>query len=180
MEAFRDILDECGFKDLGFVGGKYTWCRGLWGDNTIWERLDRAVATTNWIKLFPTTKVLHLECGSSNHKPIIILPKGIQKKCQKPWRFEQMWLEDASCSEVVDLAWRWNFLGSPIDQVEGKIQECQAKLNQWSRVSFGNITQTLKEKKEQLRWVEEMGIRGGSIDTVNQLKWEINGLLIKE
>ena len=106
MEAFRDILDECGFKDLRFVEGKYTWCRGLWGDNTIWKRLDRAVATMNWIKLFPTTKVLHLECGSSNHKPIIILPKGIQKKCQKPWRFEQMWLEDASCSEVVDLAWR--------------------------------------------------------------------------
>lgn len=25
-----------------------------------------------------------------------------------------------------------------------------------------------------------MGIRGGSIDTVNQLKWDINGFLIKE
>ena len=40
LEAFRDVLDKCGFKDLGFMGGKYTWCRGLRGDNTIWERLD--------------------------------------------------------------------------------------------------------------------------------------------
>ena len=25
MEAFREVLDECEFKDLGYVGGKYTW-----------------------------------------------------------------------------------------------------------------------------------------------------------
>lgn len=47
MEAFRDVLDECGFKYLGFVGGKYTWCRCQGENNTIWERLNRAVATTN-------------------------------------------------------------------------------------------------------------------------------------
>ncbi|XP_075661151.1 uncharacterized protein LOC142630978 [Castanea sativa] len=28
MEDFRDVLDECGFRDLGFVGGKFTWCNG--------------------------------------------------------------------------------------------------------------------------------------------------------
>ena len=40
-----------------------------------------------------------------------------------------MCLEDASCSEVVDLVWRRNFPSNLIDQVEGKIQECQEKLN---------------------------------------------------
>ena len=34
-----------------------------------------------------------------------------------------------------------------MEQVEGKIQECLAKLTQWSRLSFGNITWLLKEKK---------------------------------
>ena len=29
MEAFQDVLDECEFKDFGFVGGKYTWYRGM-------------------------------------------------------------------------------------------------------------------------------------------------------
>ena len=24
MEDFRKVLDECGFRDLGFVGGKFT------------------------------------------------------------------------------------------------------------------------------------------------------------
>ena len=59
-----------------------------------------------------------------------------------------MWLEDAGCSEVVDLAWRRNFSSNPMMQVEGKIKECQAKLKQWSQVSFGSITHALKEKKQ--------------------------------
>ena len=67
-----------------------------------------------------------------------------------------------------------------MEQVKGKIQECQAKLTQWSQLSFGNITWLLKEKKEQLRKAEELAIRGGLVGKVSQLKWGINGLLIKE
>ena len=25
MQGFRDVLDECGFMDLGFVGPMFTW-----------------------------------------------------------------------------------------------------------------------------------------------------------
>ena len=25
MQLFRDVIDECGFMDLGFVGPKFTW-----------------------------------------------------------------------------------------------------------------------------------------------------------
>ena len=87
-------------------------------------KTDRAVATTDWLDMFPTTKVVHLECGSSDHKPLIIQLKGIQLKQRRPWRFEQMWLDDTRCNEVVELAWRRNFLGNQIIQVEGKIKEC--------------------------------------------------------
>ena len=52
----------------------------VWGTgrgNTMWERLDRAVTIADWIDIFPATKVVHLECGSSDHKPLIIQLKGI-------------------------------------------------------------------------------------------------------
>ncbi|KAL4609732.1 hypothetical protein ACB092_08G002500 [Castanea dentata] len=99
MEASREVLDECEFKDLGYVGGKYTWYRGSRGGNTIWERLDRAAATTDWIEKFPATKVVHLECGSLDHKPIIILPKGINGlliKEEKMWkqRSRELWPQE--------------------------------------------------------------------------------------
>ena len=88
MQEFRDVLDECGFKDLGYEGGKFTWGNGQREGYTIWERLDRAVAFTDWLTKFPTSKVVHLECGSSNHKLILIHLAGIPKKSQKSWKLE--------------------------------------------------------------------------------------------
>ena len=90
MQEFRDVLDECGFRDLGFEEGKFTWCNGHPDGFTIWERLDRAVATIDWLDKFPGTKVVHLECGSLDHKPIVICLNGIPSHRQKPWRFEYM------------------------------------------------------------------------------------------
>jgi len=36
MEDFRDVLDECGFQDLGFNGNKFTWCNGHGEGPTVW------------------------------------------------------------------------------------------------------------------------------------------------
>ena len=52
MEDFRDVSDECGFWDLGFMGGKFTRCNGQPDGFTIWERLDRAIAIMEWLDKF--------------------------------------------------------------------------------------------------------------------------------
>ena len=44
------------------------------GETTMWERLDKALTNDDWISMFPATKVMHLECGTSDYKPLIILP----------------------------------------------------------------------------------------------------------
>ena len=43
MQAFRDVLDTCGFMDLGFMGLEFTW-HGVRHGQVIWECLDRGVA----------------------------------------------------------------------------------------------------------------------------------------
>ena len=32
MREFRDFLSRCGLLDLGFVGQRYTWCNGRFGE----------------------------------------------------------------------------------------------------------------------------------------------------
>ena len=92
MEKFRQVLDECGLFDLGFSGNKFTWSKSYPNGGIVWERLDRAMSLAEWFELFPITKVQTLICVSSNHHPIIILPKGFYGKAQRPWHFEQLWL----------------------------------------------------------------------------------------
>ena len=47
MEGFRQVVQACGFQDLGFEGGKFTWCNGHREGHAVWERLDKVVATVD-------------------------------------------------------------------------------------------------------------------------------------
>lgn len=88
MQKFREVLDECGLLDLGFVGNKFTSFKTYLNEGVVWEQLDKAVSTAEWYELFLATKVRNLVYGSSNHNLILILPEGFTVKSQHPWRFE--------------------------------------------------------------------------------------------
>ena len=78
MQLFREVIDECGFMDLGYVGSKFTWARHFENGSSIWERLDRGLATNSWFLQFPGTKVHHLRFDSSNHIPLHIIFSGLE------------------------------------------------------------------------------------------------------
>ena len=104
MQLFREVLDECGFMDLGYVGPKFTWARHFDNGNSIWERLDRGLTTNNWFLKFPGMRVHHLRCDSSDHVPIHIVFSGLDPpRRKKLFRFEEMWLSNPGCSEIVQV-----------------------------------------------------------------------------
>ena len=149
---------------MGYSGNKFTWYKNYPNGNTIWERLDRVVATQESMNLFPATKVLTLECGTSDHKPIIIHSIGIPGKKQHPWRFEQVWLDDRGCHETVHMTWNQNFGTFPMTNVAGKINNCQSSLEWWSKQNFGNITRQLVEKKKQLKQAERVAAQANNFN----------------
>ena len=51
---FREALNYCGFRDLGFMGAPYTWCNNQFDGIITWIRLDKGVATSSWIQMFPS------------------------------------------------------------------------------------------------------------------------------
>ena len=117
-------MDECRLLDLGFVGQKFTWVKHFANGDVVWERLDRAVNLASWFNRFPTTKVRTLVCGSLDHRPLLILPKGFIVKPQRPWRFENLWLENEGCYDTVAGAWRIAPFGPLLAQVMEKIENC--------------------------------------------------------
>ena len=50
MKNFRDALDECDLVDLGYTSSKFTWFKNFANGVAVWERLDRALGTTNWLE----------------------------------------------------------------------------------------------------------------------------------
>ena len=108
MQSFRDALDYCRMKDLGFNGYPFTWCNRRSSDQNTWIRLDRDVATIDWILRFPTTRIHHLDAFHYDHKPLLLCPDFEYKRFYirgKPFPFEAMWLKDLSSESVIKDAW---------------------------------------------------------------------------
>lgn len=105
MNEFREALDDCNLQDLGYTGDAFTWWNMQADPMAVFERLDRGVATLEWVTLLPHVSVSHLPRDRSDHKPLRIsdLPLGGGRK---KFRFEDMWLSSPGCEQVIKDAWQ--------------------------------------------------------------------------
>ena len=70
MARFTASINYCGLKEVGFVGPKFNWLYQRQDGTQIRERLDRALASTDWHSLFPTAKLYHKSSSFSDHNPL--------------------------------------------------------------------------------------------------------------
>ena len=157
MQNFSDCLDVCGLKDLGYSGLPYTWCNRRFGGQVVWVRLDRALATPDWLLKFPTARLYHLSMLSSDHKPIWLCLDDIRNwffRPGKPFRFKAMWLKDVKCEGFVHSAWEEVVGGDSMGKVIKKVENCQAQLQLWDRNVFGNVRRALARKIKELEKAE--------------------------
>ena len=180
MQLFRDVLDEWGFLDLGFMGSRFTWSKHFADGHSIWERLDRGVANANWFLTFPSTILHHLQCTSSNHLPLYINLSGLEFPPRKVFRFEEMWLSDVRCAEMVEASWSSYSYGHGDDAIIKKVEQCGKYLTWWNYNIFGNVRKELAKKKELMVVAEMEAQVLGQNTRLRALKEEINTLLDKE
>ncbi|XP_074318540.1 uncharacterized protein LOC141655353 [Silene latifolia] len=45
--------------DIPFKGPRYTWCNNRKGDQRLYERLDKAIGSKDWLLYFPNTGIKH-------------------------------------------------------------------------------------------------------------------------
>ena len=72
MDGFRSVVDFCGFSYLGYYGPDFSWCNMQEGENIIQLRLDRALATPEWIEKFDGMRVYHLVDSTSDHCTLLL------------------------------------------------------------------------------------------------------------
>ncbi|XP_074299090.1 uncharacterized protein LOC141630115 [Silene latifolia] len=91
MNNFRDVVDDCGLRDIPFEGYEFTFDNGQAGIDNRQCRLDRAMGTTDWFDLFPYAKLLHLDREWSDHSPLrVVIDKRVREGmgANRKFRFE--------------------------------------------------------------------------------------------
>nr|CAD1834396.1 unnamed protein product [Ananas comosus var. bracteatus] len=67
---FREAINDTGLADLPLRNRAYTWSNGR--RNPTLERLDRALVSLDWLRLFPSSSLKALPRQRSDHCPLIL------------------------------------------------------------------------------------------------------------
>ena len=129
MVDFRQCLGRFGLFDLGFVGQRFTWSNGRYGDQRTKQQLGRMVANEDWLRLHPEASVHHLSMSNSDHCMVVLALKCNQptKPTKKRFMFEEMWTREEGCRKVIASIWDPLSCDLGITIME-KLKRCQDQL----------------------------------------------------
>lgn len=155
MEAFCNILDFCILQNMGFAGSHGCTITRNRGNTILKVRLDRGVATTNWMDRFPYATVTHLASPSSDHCPLLVsvVQESPPARRERQCYYEIMWEREASLDDCVVEAWereqtRGDYLGT--GTIHAALKGVMRSLKQWSKEKFGSVRKKLEEMRVRL------------------------------
>ncbi|KAK9045242.1 hypothetical protein V6N11_059129 [Hibiscus sabdariffa] len=102
---FFEFIDTMGLLDIPISGGTFTWSNQRSDDEAILEKLDRVLCSSNWNISFPKAVAMLDIATGSDHDPIIVLLKDLNRKCMREFKFESKWLLKRICTTTVQDSW---------------------------------------------------------------------------
>ncbi|KAL2893419.1 Nck-associated protein 1-like [Bienertia sinuspersici] len=157
MENFREVINTCELRGLGYEGQWWTWERGNTVNTRVRERLDLFVASSSWCQIYPHLWVEHLLQYKSDHSPMVLrfTKQGTKKhKRGKIYKFETARLLDDSCKAIAKKAWE---VASSVDMVE-KLALVGNTLVQWNGEKFDDLGKQIKETEKALKMAQNRDI----------------------
>ncbi|KAL6517255.1 hypothetical protein OROHE_017961 [Orobanche hederae] len=152
-ELNADKIMKCDYCDVPttpmILAALVTTSAITWGtDRWVEERLDRAVASESWYERHPHCVVHSIQALTSDHVALFLdlepPPEGPRDKW---FRFENAWLLDKGCKEVVVQAWD----GTANLRLEDCLSFCAGRLQDWGGDTFRNFGRKIKLLRSRLR-----------------------------
>lgn len=153
---FRSLMDDAELFDMGYIGYPFTWNNWRAGIANIQERLDRGLNNSLWRLMFPHATIHHLPEFRSDHRPLLMCSSSLPPSRPKPFRFEEMWIRDATCGAVISKAWQQGTPSTDINQFMTKLKITKIALKAWNRHHFGNLHQKTDELKKYIATLQTL------------------------
>ncbi|XP_074278689.1 uncharacterized protein LOC141602284 [Silene latifolia] len=107
--------------DIPFKGPRFTWCNNRKGNKRVYERIDKALGSKEWLLNFPNTAVKHFPIQLSDHAPVELNLHLIKRPSKKPYKLEWWNLENEECLGLIQNTWRTRIRGSPVFRLMRKL-----------------------------------------------------------
>ncbi|KAK8494372.1 hypothetical protein V6N11_034757 [Hibiscus sabdariffa] len=148
---FYDFMDYSYMLELPIKGWTFTFSYLRSEDEAILEKLDRVIISLEWSIDFPKAiGVLHVALAS-DHAPIFLLLKGLNKKYKKEFKFEAKGLLKEDCSVNVRESWRPVNINSRNLVFDKKLSRTISRLKQWSKLKYEKNIKMEDELKGKIK-----------------------------
>ncbi|XP_074288207.1 uncharacterized protein LOC141613375 [Silene latifolia] len=87
--------------DIPYKGPRFTWCNNRKREKRVYERLDKAMGSKEWLSLFPDTGIKHYPIQISDHAPIEVDLNLIRSDGKRPFKIDAWALDFEECLEKV-------------------------------------------------------------------------------
>lgn len=183
MEDFQKVLEDCQLCDLGFIRPKYTWNNGREGDAFTKERLDRAIANSEWRSMYEDVEVIVIASRSSDHHPLqqkLNDNRGFVRRRKQPFRMEASWSRQNDYVEAIQNSWTARGQGgNPWAKIKGKMKRCQKSIQVWVKKAVHATKELIQSKTRVPENIQGVG-DGPDREEEAALKNEIHDLLEQE
>ena len=103
------------------------------------SRIDRTMASVDWVDHFGNVSQRVLPRVVSDHCPLLAVVGSVNKG-QSAFKFENMWLKEEGFVERVRQWWNgYCFLGSPSFILARKLKALKDDLKRWNNEEFGDL-----------------------------------------
>ncbi|CAD5323157.1 unnamed protein product [Arabidopsis thaliana] len=128
---FRQMLTSCGLWEIKHIGYQYSWF-GNRNDELVQCRLDRTVANSAWIELFPQAQTTYLQKICSDHSPLINSLMGMNWKSWAGFKYDKRWVHREGFTDLMARFWSQTAANTESSMME-KIASCRKEISQWKR-----------------------------------------------
>jgi hypothetical protein len=152
MDAFQDVVMDCGFCDLGYHGLPCTWYNKKEGVRNVKARLDRAFGDGRFMDAFGDSAVQHIQLVKSDHCGLLITARSanVADRRQgsgrhKPFRCEGMWFRHEKYKDFVNQVWDPGQGAIDLTSIYEALWAMQGELRGWEKEVFGSVKKRIKE-----------------------------------
>ncbi|CAN6171061.1 unnamed protein product [Urochloa humidicola] len=159
MALFREVLDECGLKDIGFSGIPWTYDNRKSGQRNVKVRLDRGVATQEWMDRFFDASITHLTSPVSDHCPLLLTVQVENRRQNggKQQYYEIMWECDPSLDDSVAQFWSREQTKGDLGTIHRALKGMMQALKEWSHERFGSVRKEIERLRTHLAALQDAG-----------------------
>ncbi|XP_019194790.1 PREDICTED: uncharacterized protein LOC109188615 [Ipomoea nil] len=119
INGFREAVADCGLQDVPFGGHQFTWVKSRGTSRMMEEKLDRILASESWLDLFEGARAQSLPTLYSDHLPLVLTPVALPRVRKRArFCFDNMWLREEACREIVAHSWNRTVGLDTLDRVE--------------------------------------------------------------